>query len=64
MEQADAEVRADDVSVLADEGGSVIDEELVGKAAAADRFFEGVVEALSVLGSVVGSVRDLRWSPN
>jgi hypothetical protein len=56
VEQADAEVGADDVGVLADEGGTVVDVELVGKTTAAEGFLEGVMKAPGVLGAVIGGV--------
>ena len=56
MEEADAEVGADDVGVFAEEGGAVVDVEFVREASAEDGFFEGVMEGFGAFPEVVGSV--------
>ena len=56
MEEADAEVGADDVGMFADEGGAVVDVEFVGEASTEDGFFEGVVEGFSILLGVAGGL--------
>ena len=56
MEEADAEVGADDVGVFADEGGAVVDVEFVREASTKDGFFEGMMEGFGVLPRVVGGV--------
>lgn len=56
MEETDAEVGADDVSVFANKRGSVINVKFMRNTPPEDGFSEGVMEGLGVLFRIIGGV--------
>ena len=56
--EANAEVGANNVRGLADEGGTVVSVSLVGNPSSKDGLFEGMMKTLSVFARVIGGVSD------